>query len=109
MVVQRQAQNDMLQSEFDGIGVGSRQRWRDGEAQRDGHRSDAALLELGQPGQLRIAAPCWKKKARFGNGDGTYTLAEQTNALMRSTARSLERSSFYGQPRHIRLGVGLNF
>ncbi|HMA41367.1 MAG TPA: hypothetical protein VKP10_14930, partial [Gemmatimonadales bacterium] len=48
-------------------------------------------------------------ESRFGNGDGVYTLDEQTAALNASYTRFNGPQTFYDQPRHIRLGFELNF
>jgi hypothetical protein len=48
-------------------------------------------------------------EARFGDGDGVYTLAEQANALNAAYVRFNGPQTFYDQPRHIRLGFELNF
>jgi hypothetical protein len=48
-------------------------------------------------------------EARFGNGDGLYTVDEQASALNAFYTRFNGPQTFYGQPRHIRLGFELNF
>jgi Carboxypeptidase regulatory-like domain/TonB-dependent Receptor Plug Domain len=48
-------------------------------------------------------------EAFFGDGDGVYTLAEQTTALNAWYTRFNGPQTFYDQPRHIRLGFELNF
>jgi len=50
-----------------------------------------------------------RTEARFGNGDGQYTLAEQTRALNAFYDEFNGKQWFYGAPRNIRLGVELNF
>jgi hypothetical protein len=50
-----------------------------------------------------------RAEARFGNGDGTYTLAEQTTALNAYYDSFNGPQWLYGAPRHIRLGIELNF
>ena len=59
-----------------------------------------------------IKANCESLKrveARFGNGDGIYTPAEQRRALNSFYNSFLGPQRFNGQPRHIRVGVELNF
>jgi len=48
-------------------------------------------------------------EARFGDGDGIYTVAEQTRALDTFYRSFFGPERFYGDPRHIRLGLELNF
>ena len=48
-------------------------------------------------------------EARFGDGNGIYTTAEQQNALNSFYNSFFGPSRFYGQPRHVRLGLELNF
>ena len=46
---------------------------------------------------------------RFGDGDGRYTLAEQTRALDTYYNSFAGPQIFNGQPRHIRVGFEVNF
>ena len=48
-------------------------------------------------------------EARFGDGDGVYTLAEQGNAFNAYYDLFNGVQNFYGQPRSIRVGFELNF
>jgi len=50
-----------------------------------------------------------RAEARFGNGDGVYTVAEQTNALNAYYNLFNGPYTFYDSPRNIRLGFELNF
>jgi hypothetical protein len=50
-----------------------------------------------------------RTEARFGDGDGLYTLAEQSTALNAFYDLFNGVQTFYGQPRHIRVGFELNF
>jgi len=50
-----------------------------------------------------------RTEARFGDGNGVYTLAEQTRALNAFYDLFSGVQNFYGAPRHIRVGVELNF
>ena len=48
-------------------------------------------------------------EARFGDGDGIYTLAEQTTALNSYYELFNGVQNFYGTPRSVRVGFELNF
>ncbi len=48
-------------------------------------------------------------EARFGNGDGFYDRDEQTTALTSWYQLNNGSHSFFGSPRHIRLGVEMTF
>jgi len=48
-------------------------------------------------------------EARFGNGDGVYTLDEQTRALNAWYNMAAGPQNFYGTPRSIRVGFELSF
>jgi hypothetical protein len=50
-----------------------------------------------------------RTEARFGDGDGVYTLGEQATALNASYDLFNGVQNFYGQPRSIRVGFELNF
>ena len=50
-----------------------------------------------------------RTEARFGDGNGVYTLAEQSRALNAFYDLFSGKQNFYGAPRHIRVGVELNF
>ena len=50
-----------------------------------------------------------RTEARFGNGDGTYALSEQTRALNAYYDSFFGPQNLYGAPRHIRVGFELNF
>ncbi|MGH7613953.1 MAG: hypothetical protein ACREMW_07945, partial [Gemmatimonadales bacterium] len=50
-----------------------------------------------------------RTEARFGDGDGLYTLAEQATALNAFYDLFNGVQTFYGAPRHIRVGFELNF
>ena len=51
-----------------------------------------------------------RTEARFGNGDKSYTLVEQTKALNAYyDDYGLGVQNFYGVPRNIRLGFELSF
>ncbi|HTY07348.1 MAG TPA: hypothetical protein VMC86_12595, partial [Gemmatimonadales bacterium] len=50
-----------------------------------------------------------RAEARFGNGDGVYTLAEQTNALNSYYNLFSGPYTFNDLPRSVRLGFELNF
>jgi hypothetical protein len=48
-------------------------------------------------------------EARYGDGDGVYTLAEQSAALNSWYDRFNGPQTFYDEPRHIRVGFELSF
>lgn len=48
-----------------------------------------------------------RAEARFGNGDGTYTLAEQANALHNYFDMVFGSYQFYGPQRTVRVGLSL--
>jgi len=50
-----------------------------------------------------------RTEARFGDGNGTYTLAEQTRALNAYYDSFFGPQELYGAPRHIRVGFEVNF
>jgi hypothetical protein len=50
-----------------------------------------------------------RAEARFGDGNGVYTMTEQTNAFNAYYDAFNGPQWLYGAPRHIRLGVELNF
>ena len=50
-----------------------------------------------------------RTEARFGNGDGTYTLDEQTRALNAFYDSFFGPQNLYGAPRNIRVGFEVNF
>jgi hypothetical protein len=50
-----------------------------------------------------------RAEARFGDGNGTYSLAEQTTALNAYYDLFSGKQNFYGVPRSIRVGFELNF
>jgi len=49
-----------------------------------------------------------RTEARFGNGDRLYTVAEQERALNSFYDAFNGPATFYGEPRHIRIGFELN-
>jgi hypothetical protein len=50
-----------------------------------------------------------RAEARFGNGDGLYSLAERETALNSFYDAFNAPFTLYGEPRHIRIGFELNF
>jgi hypothetical protein len=50
-----------------------------------------------------------RAEARFGDGNGLYTVSEQERALNTYYDSFFGSWRFYGQPRHIRLGLELSF
>ncbi|HMA40982.1 MAG TPA: TonB-dependent receptor [Gemmatimonadales bacterium] len=87
------------------------------EALQNGHLLAAGTVDLrpacaswtGSDGGPVDCVALRQVEARFGNGDGLYTVDEQANALNAFYARFNGPQTFYGQPRHIRLGFELNF
>jgi hypothetical protein len=115
-VVNAKQKHDLLTSEYTGI---------------FNEATDAGAIKLGTTDNSNVLAPqvaavdltlsCsnWGKpvnceslrrvEARFGDGDGIYTVAEQTRALDTFYRSFFGPERFYGDPRHIRLGFELNF
>jgi len=87
------------------------------EAQQNAHLLAGGAIDLrpdcgswtGSTGGPVNCVALRQVEARFGDGDGVYTLDEQTAALNASYARFNGSQGFYDQPRHIRLGFELNF
>ena len=50
-----------------------------------------------------------RTEARFGDGDGVYTLAEQTRALNAYYDSFFGPQNYYGAPRNVRVGFEVNF
>jgi hypothetical protein len=103
-VVNADFKEQLLSAEFDGIV---------NEAQLAG-----ALL-AGDAVDLTLSCANWdsplnceslrRVEARFGDGDGLYTLSEQTRALDTYYNSFFGPSRFYAAPRHVRLGLELSF
>lgn len=84
-------------------------------------RNEAATNSALRPGDAIDLANCgsWgnpvncvmlrRTEARFGNGDGTYALSEQTRALNAYYDSFFGPQNLYGAPRHIRVGFEVNF
>ena len=87
------------------------------EAQQNGHLLAGGAIDLrpdcgswaGSTGGPVNCVVLRQVESRFGNGDGVYTLDEQTAALTAWFTRFNGPQTFYDQPRHIRLGFELNF
>lgn len=87
------------------------------EAQQNGHLLAGGAIDLrpscgswtGSDGGPVDCVALRQVEARFGDGDGVYTLAEQTKALNAWYNQFNGTQIFYDQPRHIRLGFELNF
>jgi hypothetical protein len=87
------------------------------EAQQNGRLLAAGTVDLrpacaswtGSDGGPVDCVALRQVEARFGNGDRLYTVDEQASALNAFYTRFNGPQTFYGQPRHIRLGVELNF
>ena len=50
-----------------------------------------------------------RTEARFGDGNGVYTVAEQSRALNAFYDLFSGKQNFYNAPRNIRVGVELSF
>ena len=77
-------------------------------------RADGAVTLNNCAGWTGAAGPVdcvelQRAEARFGNGDGVYTVAEQTNALNSYYNLLNGPYTFNSQPRQVRLGFELNF
>ncbi|HEY6059675.1 MAG TPA: hypothetical protein VIV10_03740, partial [Gemmatimonadales bacterium] len=87
------------------------------EAQQNGHLLTGGSIDLrpdcgSWAGSTAGPVNCVvlrQVESRFGNGDGVYTLDEQTAALNAWYTRFNGPQTLYDQPRHIRLGFELNF
>ncbi len=87
------------------------------EAQANGHLLSGGGIDLVPScgtwtGTTAGAVDCVvlrQVEARFGNGDGVYSLDEQTKALNAFYTRFLGPQTFYGSPRQVRVGFELNF
>jgi hypothetical protein len=105
-VVNAKHKHDLLQSEFDGM---------------KSEAGNAGAIVSGTTADINLNLGCssWGKpinceslrrvEARFGDGDGIYTVDEQTTALDAYYHAFFGPERFNGQPRHIRLGFELNF
>ena len=87
------------------------------EAQQNGKLLAGGAIDLrpscgtwtgSTPGPVNCAA-LRQVEARYGDGDGVYTLDEQTTALNAWYDRFNGPTFFFDQPRHIRLGLELKF
>ena len=101
-------QTNVLSPEFSGLRI---------EAQANGHLLNGGAIDL------RPSCATWtgttagpvdcvalrQVEARFGNGDGVYTLDEQTAALNAFYSRFAGPWGFYDTPRSIRVGFELTF
>jgi hypothetical protein len=116
-LVNAKNRHDLLSSEYDGIFKEA----TDAGAIQAGTTDNSKVLTTGPVAAVDLTLSCsnWGKpvnceslrrvEARFGNGDGIYTVAEQTSALGAYYRAFLGPERFYGNPRHIRLGFELNF
>jgi hypothetical protein len=69
-------------------------------------------IDLSACGTWTSPVNCWmlqRTEARFGDGNGTYTLDEQTRALNAYYDAFNGPQWFYGAPRQIRVGFELSF
>jgi hypothetical protein len=96
-----------LSSEFSNLRI---------EANSNGKLLSDGAIDLrpscGTWSQLTGAVNCVmlrRTEARFGDGDGVYSLAEQTRALNAFYNLNFGVDNFLDQPRHVRIGFELNF
>lgn len=102
-VVNAQHRDQALSSEFENL---------TGEAVQNGALRTGNAIDLSGCGSWADPVNCVmlrRTEARFGDGDGTFTLAEQTRALNAYYDAFNGPQWLYGAPRHIRLGVEVNF
>jgi len=82
------------------------------EANGNGALRPGDAIDLSGCGSWAIPVNCVllrRAEARFGDGNGTYTLAEQTRALNAYYDSFNGAQWFYGSPRNIRVGFEVNF
>ncbi|HEV8263521.1 MAG TPA: carboxypeptidase regulatory-like domain-containing protein [Gemmatimonadales bacterium] len=82
------------------------------EANLNGALRPGDAIDLSACGSWALPVNCVllrRAEARFGDGNGTYTLDEQTVALNAYYDSFSGPQWFHGAPRHIRLGVEVNF
>jgi hypothetical protein len=107
-VVNAVFQENALSPEFSGLRI---------EAQQNGRLLTGGAIDLrpacaswtGSAGGPVDCVSLRQVEARFGDGDGVYTVAEQTTALNAFYTRFSGAQVFYDQARHIRLGFELSF
>ena len=105
-VVNAKHKHDFLQSEFDGM-------------KSEAGNANAIVSGTSADINLNLSCSTWGKpinceslrrvEARFGDGNGIYTLDEQASALDAFYRSFFGPAQFYGQPRHIRVGFELDF
>jgi len=107
-VINQLYQTNVLSPEFAGLRI---------EAQASGHLMSGGAIDLvpncgtwtGTSAGPVDCVVLRQVEARFGNGDGVYSLDEQTKALNAFYGRFLGPQVFYGAPRQVRVGFELNF
>jgi len=107
-VINQLYQTNVLSPEFAGLRI---------EAQASGHLLSGGAIDLVPScgtwtGTTAGPVDCVvlrQVEARFGNGDGVYSLDEQTKALNAFYTRFKGAQTFYGSPRQVRVGFELNF
>ncbi len=116
-LVNAKHKHDLLSSEYDGMysEANSAGAVVSGTQVTGGQLTKATVADI----NLTLGCDSWGKpinceslrrvEARFGDGNGIYTVAEQTRALDAFYHAFFGPERFYGQPRHIRLGFELNF
>ena len=107
-VVNSLFQTNALSPEFSGLRI---------EAQANGHLLSSGAIDLvpgcdtwtGSTAGPVDCVALRQVEARFGNGDGIYTLDEQTKALNAFYTRFSGPQTLYGLPRQARVGFELSF
>jgi carboxypeptidase family protein/TonB-dependent receptor-like protein len=107
-VVNAVFQANALSPEFSGLRI---------EAQQNGKLLEGGAIDLrascaSWTGSVAGPVDCVSLRqveARFGDGDGVYSVAEQSTALNAFYNRFSGSQTFYDQARHVRLGFELSF
>ena len=103
---------DVVNAEHRTQSISSERSNMTGEAANNGALRAGDAIDLSGCGSWADPVNCVmlrRTEARFGDGDGTFTSAEQSRALNAYYDAFNGPQWLYGAPRHIRLGVELNF
>jgi hypothetical protein len=105
-VVNAEHRRQTLASEFQNLSGPT------GEAATNGALRSGSAIDLSGCGSWAIPVNCImlrRTEARFGDGDGTYTLDEQKRALNAYYDAFNGPQWLYGAPRNVRVGFEVNF
>jgi hypothetical protein len=105
-VVNAEHRRQTLASEFQNLSGPT------GEAATNGALRSGSAIDLSGCGSWAIPVNCImlrRAEARFGDGDGTYTLDEQKRALNAYYDAFNGPQWLYGAPRNVRVGFEVNF